>query len=119
MSTANDRQVGGSHYHKVKYQHWDFATDTDMPYLIGCFTKYVTRWRGKNGTEDLEKSLHYLQKARERHVVMRLIPSVQTNLDRFCAQDQISDAEAFAIRAAVLGDYSEAEKWVRAIIAEA
>jgi hypothetical protein len=62
MISANDRQVGGDHY-KKEYQHWDFVTDTGLPYLLGCFTKYVTRWRGKNGMEDLQKSLHYLQKA--------------------------------------------------------
>ena len=62
---ANDRQVGGEHYIK-KYQHWDFVCDTGMHYLLGCATKYVTRWREKNGLEDLEKPIHYLEKAVEQ-----------------------------------------------------
>lgn len=28
-------------------------------------TKYVDRWRDKNGLEDIDKAIHYLQKYRE------------------------------------------------------
>ena len=62
--SANDTQVGGLHY-KSEYQHWDWVFDTDQHYLIACATKYVSRWRSKNGVEDLEKSCHYLAKAQE------------------------------------------------------
>lgn len=61
MSEANTRQVGGSHYRK-KIQHWDFAAATDMDYFQGQVTKYVSRWRDKNGIQDLEKAMHFLQK---------------------------------------------------------
>lgn len=60
--SVNERQVGGTHY-KSEYQHWDFVLDTHMNYLYGCATKYISRWRKKNGVQDLEKSIHYLQKA--------------------------------------------------------
>ena len=63
---ANDRQVGGLHYKKQEYQHWDFVCDTNLRYLIACASKYVSRWRGKNGLEDLRKSIHYLEKSIER-----------------------------------------------------
>jgi hypothetical protein len=65
----NKMQIGGTHYRK-KYQHWDWVCDTNMPYLLGCATKYVARWRDKNGVEDLRKSMHYLAKAEERGVHM-------------------------------------------------
>jgi hypothetical protein len=61
---ANDTQVGGSHY-KTKYEHWDFVLDTGMGYLQGCATKYVARARKKNGLEDLNKALHYIDKLLE------------------------------------------------------
>lgn len=66
---ANNIQIGGSHYRKG-YQHWDFVADTNMPYHLACATKYVSRWREKNGVEDLAKAHHYLAKARERGIVM-------------------------------------------------
>jgi hypothetical protein len=60
-SSANDRQVGGSHYQTGGVQHWDlFGPD----YLIGYATKYM-RWRKKGGVEDLEKAIHVIEKLRE------------------------------------------------------
>lgn len=59
--SANDKQIGGDHY-KSGYQHWDFVIETQMHYLIGCATKYITRHRNKNGKQDLEKSIHYIEK---------------------------------------------------------
>jgi hypothetical protein len=54
---ANDRQVGGHHY-----QTQDLAIKFRMPYLDGCTTKHVSRWRKKLGVLDLQKGLHYLDK---------------------------------------------------------
>lgn len=71
MGTANETQVGGDHY-KTDYQHWDMVCDVFGPeYLMGCASKYIIRWRRKNGLEDLKKSLHYIQKAIERNVPTR------------------------------------------------
>ena len=59
--SANDRQVGGQHY-KTRYEHWDLAHDVGMGYFDGCATKYITRWRDKDGIESLRKSVHYTEK---------------------------------------------------------
>ena len=60
--SINDRQVGGDHY-RATYQHWDFVYDClGGDYLLGCFTKYLTRHRKKNGVQDLRKAAHYLDK---------------------------------------------------------
>lgn len=58
---VNDRQVGGDHY-RAQYQHWDWVTDLNIPYLIGCATKYIIRWKRKGGAEDIQKAIHYLEK---------------------------------------------------------
>lgn len=58
---ANDYQVGGDHY-LAKFQHWDLAAENRLGYFEGQVTKYLTRWRRKNGTQDLDKAMHYLQK---------------------------------------------------------
>lgn len=61
--SANDTQVGGQHYRtKGKIQHWDFAASQKLDYFQGQITKYVCRWRDKNGIEDLKKAQHFLQK---------------------------------------------------------
>lgn len=67
--SANDKQVGGAHY-KAKnggVQHWDYSVVANVPNLEYAASKYVTRWRGKNGRQDLEKSLHFLEKRIESY----------------------------------------------------
>lgn len=58
---ANEQQIGGQHY-SSEYQHWDWAIDCKLGYLEGAATKYIARWRKKNGIEDLKKARHYIQK---------------------------------------------------------
>ena len=59
---ANDHQVGGTHYKGSAYEHWDLVVRTGMGYLEGQATRYITRWRKKNGLEDLQKAVHYIDK---------------------------------------------------------
>lgn len=61
MSSANERQVGGQHY-QSPIQHWDYVVANNLDYFQGQITKYVTRWRNKNGVQDLEKARHFLDK---------------------------------------------------------
>ena len=62
MATANDRQLGGTHYKDRPIQPWDFIVQNDLGFLEGNVIKYVTRWKHKNGLEDLKKAQHYLEK---------------------------------------------------------
>lgn len=61
---ANATQVGGAHY-KSQVQHWDFVAANNLDYFQGQITKYVYRWKNKNGLQDLEKAMHFLQKYME------------------------------------------------------
>ena len=59
---ANDEQIGGRHYIDKPFQPWDYIVGNKMGYLEGCIIKYVSRYRDKNGVEDLIKAAHYLDK---------------------------------------------------------
>ena len=61
-STANDTQVNGTHYKNKAIQPWDFIAGNGMGYLEGNVVKYVSRWKEKNGLDDLRKARHYLDK---------------------------------------------------------
>ena len=41
---------------------WDYITSHNMSYLEGNIIKYVTRYKDKNGLQDLEKARAYLDK---------------------------------------------------------
>lgn len=62
VSPINSYQIGGEHYGLKKFQHWDIVAMFNLDYFQGQVTKYVMRWRDKNGIEDLEKGAHYLAK---------------------------------------------------------
>lgn len=55
------RQVGGSHYKDFKIQPVEFIVANDIGFLEGNVIKYLCRWRAKNGPQDLEKALHYVE----------------------------------------------------------
>ena len=59
---ANSRQEGGSHYKAHQYETWDVILDWNLGYLDGNAVKYLSRWRLKNGIEDLKKARHYIDK---------------------------------------------------------
>ena len=63
MSKANDFQVGGSHYKTASgREHWDLVEEFNLDYFQGQITKYVMRWKDKNGLQDLQKARHFLDK---------------------------------------------------------
>lgn len=98
----NDRQIGGQHYREIdsEYQHWDLVVDFDMCYFTGNLTKYVVRWRKKNGVRDLEKAMHYLDKlislyseGRRQFENSNLTAPPLSKLYKFCEQHGLSFAE--------------------------
>jgi len=58
---ARKRQVGGNHYSRYNIQPIDFIIDNNLDWCEANVVKYITRWRDKNGVEDLRKDMHYIQ----------------------------------------------------------
>ena len=60
--SANEKQVGGSHYKVAGEEHWDRVHRLGLDYFQGQITKYVERCWKKNGIEDLKKARHFIDK---------------------------------------------------------
>jgi len=60
--SANDEQVGGTHYKSKSIQPWDYIAANNIGYFEGNIIKYVSRWQSKGGVDDLNKAAHYLEK---------------------------------------------------------
>lgn len=58
--SALDVQVGGAHYKGMTIQPVEYIHANGIGYFEGNVIKYVSRWRHKNGTADLEKARHYI-----------------------------------------------------------
>ena len=62
---SKDTQVGGNHYSKLVIQPAEYAEKNKLSFLQGNAIKYITRFRDKNGIEDLNKAIHCVELLKE------------------------------------------------------
>lgn len=59
--SALSKQVSGGHYVKCAIQPIEYIHANNLPFIEGNVVKYITRWRDKNGVDDLRKVIHYIE----------------------------------------------------------
>ena len=74
-SKVYTKQIGGSHYKKMKIQPSEFVIANELLFPEGNVIKYICRHRYKNGKEDLEKAIHFIEMIIERDY--KLIPMTE------------------------------------------
>lgn len=52
-------QVGGAHYKGGGIQPLEYTMKNKLTFCEGNVVKYISRYRSKNGIEDLAKVVHY------------------------------------------------------------
>lgn len=60
MQDSLKTQVNGTHYTKLKIQPMEYSMANGLDACQHTIIKYVTRFRDKNGLEDLKKARHTL-----------------------------------------------------------
>jgi hypothetical protein len=65
IGKAINKQVAGNHYKKFAIQPVEFCHKNNIPYLEATAIKYLCRWRDKNGIEDLDKAIHFIEMLKE------------------------------------------------------
>lgn len=58
--SALDVQEGGGHYKSKGIQPVEYAYRNNLGFIESNVVKYVSRWKEKNGIQDLKKARHYL-----------------------------------------------------------
>ena len=53
-------QIGGTHYSDLAIEPIDFITANNLGFCEGNVIKYISRWKAKNGVEDLKKARWYI-----------------------------------------------------------
>jgi len=61
FDSALDKQEGGDHYKSKAIQPVEYNHANGLGFLEGNVIKYVTRHKEKNGLQDIEKAIHYLE----------------------------------------------------------
>lgn len=79
MESSLDIQIGGNHYKGLAYQPVQFSVDMCLNFIQGNIVKYVSRYKNKDGNEDLKKVMHYAQLG------------VELNPENFCPFHRVND----------------------------
>ena len=58
---ALSQQVGGSHYKDMAIQPVEFCMKNGLNFCQASAIKYICRYHKKNGTQDIDKAIHFLQ----------------------------------------------------------
>ncbi len=124
MPSANERQVGGTHY-KTEYEHWDFAIKIPLGYLEATSAKYLARWRKKDGIKDLQKAMHYLEKLIENKDLPispchnLTDPEVISEIKAFASANDLTTLEVDFLVCICQGYLDEAHQTLTTIIEQA
>jgi len=99
--TANNEQVGGSHYKSKAIQPWDYIAANSLGYFEGNIIKYVSRWQEKGGVDDLKKAQHYLQKL------------IELNEDDHAESEEKMNINSDGIEIDIAGDMEVYGEWIK------
>ena len=61
-----EKQIGGTHYRKMKIQPSKFVIENKMLFAEGNVIKYICRHPYKDGKQDLLKAKHFIDMIMER-----------------------------------------------------
>lgn len=116
-----DKEVGGTHYADMKIEPIELICALDMDFIQGSIIKYVSRYKNKNGVEDLKKALHYCTIGFDYPNTNRKI-----NLDRskylciqeYCMLNEFNDVIETAIANCCVGNFSACANEISRLIKE-
>ena len=70
-----------TYYHKGNYDVIQFCLDNDIDFVTGNIIKYITRYKGKNGIEDLKKAKEYIRRSNGMEYEISLAKLICFNLE--------------------------------------
>ena len=70
-----------TYYHQGNYDVIQFCNDNDIDFTTGNIIKYITRYKYKNGIEDLKKAKEYIRRSNGMEYEISLADLVHFNLE--------------------------------------
>lgn len=93
----NTKQIGGDHYTTMAMQPFELISKIRPNFFVGNVIKYISRWRRKNGLEDLQKALHYVEYIIENNIYQGEVPGAMIRLNKFYSLNKMAPEEASII----------------------
>lgn len=113
---ASDIQIGGGHYKTMPFQPIELYAKTRCTAFQANIWKYITRYKNKNGAQDIKKCSHYAQLAMEFSCDGRLSQKKIKIVHEFCSVNKLSEEQRNIVLAAGYDMYGEVIKFCRALL---
>lgn len=110
-------QVGGDHYMKMVMQPIELIMQAQLSYIQGNIVKYISRYKYKNGLEDIKKTIQYAKFAMEyddkgpKHASVNLAYA-------YCKANSLSQAQTNIIISAITTDFYLTIKYCKQLAKE-
>lgn len=115
MKKALYSQVGGNHYQNMPYQPVILFAKTKCTAFQANIWKYITRYKNKNGKEDIEKCIHYAALAKELKCKGFQYRNVGPVFD-FCRKNKLPKEIARIVTLALFDEYDKVIECCKRII---
>ena len=103
---ALEVQIGGDHYKRNAYQPIELITKLDCTFIQGCIIKYITRYRFKNGLQDINKCIHYAALAKELNDCrIHNAINISVEVNKYSEQNNLTIIQRRVIIAALTNSY--------------
>lgn len=107
------KQVGGDHYEQMAVEPFEIAETMQLTPMQFTVLKYVSRWRRKNGVEDLRKAIHTCWGAHEYYCNMTAPYRAERPTDKlmirmYCAVNGMGENELVVLTCVVTNRFTAA-----------
>lgn len=116
MSNALKEQIGGSHYKNMAMQPAEFAVKAQLTFIQGCIVKYISRYKNKNGKQDIEKAIHFAKLAIDLNDASLLFVANIGLAYSYCKINKMSKTQTNIIVSAIKDDYYNVIRYCNQLI---
>ena len=107
--SALDIQIGGSHYRNKGIQPIELIVALNLNFIEGNIVKYITRYKEKNGVQDLMKCIHYSQLAIELKCIRHNI-DIHNNyalILQYIKTNDLCSVQTYVLNSCLQNDYEQ------------
>ena len=114
---ATDVQIGGSHYKDMAMQPIELIVTLRCSFIQGCIIKYISRYKNKNGAQDIRKCIHYAQLAIELGDKRRCNDkALSMNINRYILKNKLTIFQRRIITQAVYNNYTQIIQYCKELL---
>ena len=107
--SALDIQIGGSHYRNKGIQPIELIVALNLNFIEGNIVKYITRYKEKNGVQDIMKCIHYSQLAIELKCIRHNV-DIHNNYSlilEYVKTNDLCSVQTYVLNSCLQNDYEQ------------